>query len=275
MDPLTALSLAGNIVQFVDFSSKLLSAGRELYKSTTGSLTVNDEIELVTSDLLAIARKLRPDQNLGLEFRQMCDEAVRLAQDLLRRLDKLKVKTRVEDGVGKKELDKEKWKSAKQALASVWFSKDMTALVDRLSKIREAIETRILLSLRYVLKPLHSRLTCFMLPYLTSSQELCPVPAVLTISTFREDVNHLSSHVSGRFDNLDKQTRQIISALVAQLGASSERSSRDVQDQTMALTQLLCRFEETNLKEHSKTREMISKYVRETKQIREDEYEVI
>jgi hypothetical protein len=44
VDPLTALSLAGTIVQFVDFWSKLLLSGRELYKSGTGSLTVNDEI---------------------------------------------------------------------------------------------------------------------------------------------------------------------------------------------------------------------------------------
>jgi hypothetical protein len=80
MDPLTALSLAGTVVQFVDFRSKLLLAGRELYKSTTGSLTVNDEIELVTSDLLAITQKLRPDQSLGLEFQQICAEAARQVQ---------------------------------------------------------------------------------------------------------------------------------------------------------------------------------------------------
>jgi hypothetical protein len=70
MDPLAALSLAGTIVQFVDFGSKLLATGRELYKSTNGSLTVNDEIELVTSDLLAITLKLRPDQNIGPELQK-------------------------------------------------------------------------------------------------------------------------------------------------------------------------------------------------------------
>lgn len=141
MDPLTAVSLAGTIVQFVDFSSKLLSAGRELYKSTAGSLTVNDEIELVTSDLLAIIRKLRPDETISLEFRKICDEAARLAQELLGRLDKLKVK----------EKDREKWKTMKQALASVWSKDDITALFERLSRISDAIETRILLSVRQVL----------------------------------------------------------------------------------------------------------------------------
>lgn len=36
MDPLSALSLAGTIVQFVDFSCKLISQTRKAYKSTTG-----------------------------------------------------------------------------------------------------------------------------------------------------------------------------------------------------------------------------------------------
>jgi hypothetical protein len=148
MDPLTALSLAGTIVQFVDFGSKLLSAGRELYKSTTGSLTVNDEIELVTSDLLAITQKLRPDQSLGLEFQQICVEAARLAQELLGKLDKVKVKTTAEDRIDGKGREKQKWKTLKQALASVWSDDDIVALVERLSRIRQAIETRILLSLR-------------------------------------------------------------------------------------------------------------------------------
>jgi hypothetical protein len=50
MDPLTALSLAGTIIQFVDFGCKLLAEGKELYKSTTGILTVNEELELAVDE---------------------------------------------------------------------------------------------------------------------------------------------------------------------------------------------------------------------------------
>jgi hypothetical protein len=59
MDPLSALSLAGTVVQFVEFGGKLLKEGRELYRSTTGSLTVNDELELVVVDLQALVAKLK------------------------------------------------------------------------------------------------------------------------------------------------------------------------------------------------------------------------
>lgn len=45
MDPLTAFGLAANILQLVDFGSRLLSTGREI--SQTGSTLENAEIEQV------------------------------------------------------------------------------------------------------------------------------------------------------------------------------------------------------------------------------------
>jgi hypothetical protein len=148
MDPITALGFAGTIVQFVDFGSKLLSASGELYKSTTGSLTVNDEIELVTSDLLAIAQKLRPNGSISPELRKICDRAARLAQELLGRLDKLKVKANDADKSRVKEKGGKIWQSLKQAIATVWSKDERSALVGRLAKLREAIDTHVLLALR-------------------------------------------------------------------------------------------------------------------------------
>ena len=51
MDPLAALSLAGNIIQFVDFGGRLLGGAGEIYRSADGSLKVHDELELVATDL--------------------------------------------------------------------------------------------------------------------------------------------------------------------------------------------------------------------------------
>ncbi len=41
MDPFSALSLAGNIIQFIDFGGCLLGSARQLYKSPVGSLAVS------------------------------------------------------------------------------------------------------------------------------------------------------------------------------------------------------------------------------------------
>jgi hypothetical protein len=144
MDLITALSLAGNIVQFVDFGCQLLSQSRELYRSTQGSLAADDELHLVTVDLRGLILKLRssPDhgsQDASQEFRKICAEAVRLAEEILARIDGLKV------------TEKHRaWKSFQQAIKSAWSQRETDGLIRRLSRLRQALETRILLSLRYV-----------------------------------------------------------------------------------------------------------------------------
>ena len=47
LDPMAALGLAGNIVQFVDFSIKLVGKVHEIHKSVDGALAENLDIEIV------------------------------------------------------------------------------------------------------------------------------------------------------------------------------------------------------------------------------------
>lgn len=47
LDPLTALSLTGNLIQFIDFSNKLVSKSREIYRAADGTLSENLETEIV------------------------------------------------------------------------------------------------------------------------------------------------------------------------------------------------------------------------------------
>jgi hypothetical protein len=153
MDPLSALSLAGNIVQFVDFGSKLLSGAVGLYRSPLGTLAAHHELELVTTDLSALVVKLRqsfdqgsnidsPDQNITIQqrsFEEICDEAVKVAEELVQRLDKLKVK----DGKLRK------WRSVQHAVGTAWSQKEREGLGKRLLSLKEALETRVLFAIRY------------------------------------------------------------------------------------------------------------------------------
>lgn len=154
MDPLTALSVAGTIVQFADFGCKLLSGYRELYKFTSGTLAANEEIELVTVDLQAVVLKLRrsvcpkdPSNSLIKDeqwdrnpFKKICDDAVTAAEEIIERLHKLKVK-RVKD---------RKWESFWQAVKSAWSQEEIAALMKRLANLKEALETRVLFSIRQI-----------------------------------------------------------------------------------------------------------------------------
>jgi hypothetical protein len=38
MDPITAIGFAANILSFIDYSAKIISAGIEIYESTSGSM---------------------------------------------------------------------------------------------------------------------------------------------------------------------------------------------------------------------------------------------
>jgi hypothetical protein len=64
LDPFSALGLASNIVQFIDFGCKLLSTGRELHNSTDGVLESNIELEVITKDLIDLDEKLMRSSGL-------------------------------------------------------------------------------------------------------------------------------------------------------------------------------------------------------------------
>ncbi|KAF2180628.1 hypothetical protein K469DRAFT_455391, partial [Zopfia rhizophila CBS 207.26] len=58
METLAAIGLVGNIIQFVQFSCKLISESAQLYGSGEGALVLNSDIEAVTKDLVSLNNKL-------------------------------------------------------------------------------------------------------------------------------------------------------------------------------------------------------------------------
>jgi hypothetical protein len=152
MDPLSALSLAGRIVQFVDFGSKLLRDAQGLYRSSSGALTANEELELVTADLRALIAKLqqseidydipgpltKDEHDDQLSFGKLCAGALSTAQELLRRLEKLKAKS----------IRGSPWGAFQKAVKGLWTRKEVIELLERLGRFKDALDSRILLSLR-------------------------------------------------------------------------------------------------------------------------------
>ncbi len=63
LDPLSALSVAAAVVQFVDFSAKIVSKGKQLYKSPGGVLRENEQTETVTKRLQNLAQNLKTSLN--------------------------------------------------------------------------------------------------------------------------------------------------------------------------------------------------------------------
>ncbi|RDL35943.1 uncharacterized protein BP5553_06555 [Venustampulla echinocandica] len=61
MDPFTALGVAGNIVQFVDFAAKLISKSREIYHSVDGASSQHLDLQEIASNLNRLNGRLQED----------------------------------------------------------------------------------------------------------------------------------------------------------------------------------------------------------------------
>lgn len=146
-DPVAALGLAANIVQFVDFSHKLLSESRALYNSATGSSADNTVIEAVATDLDLLNAKLTAPSAAGAipeSMRSLASQCKDVASELLAVLDKIKVKG-----------PHRKWKSFVQALQSVWRKEEIDELVRRMERLRDEMHFRLQIMMRCVVPSLN------------------------------------------------------------------------------------------------------------------------
>jgi hypothetical protein len=158
MEPFTAFSLAGTVLAFSRFGMALLGDARELYKSTQGALTANEELELVIIDLQALLIKLKArfpatdqatitrdreglDNDPTRTLSQIIEDAEELAKELLKRLNSLKVKSDQGRKWGRK------WESVRKAVESVWTKDEIAALNKRLESFKNAVKTSILVSI--------------------------------------------------------------------------------------------------------------------------------
>ncbi|KAF7861959.1 hypothetical protein EAF04_007840 [Stromatinia cepivora] len=204
MNPLDALSLAGTIIQFVDFSSKVIAGTNELYRSGAQSLNVHQQLGLAADDLSKLSKRLSdsysdlcgnrviptPTDN---SFICICKNAMEVSTELNSKLSSLKV-----TATGKCR----KWQTLKQALKSVWSEKELTDLKNRLALLRDSIQMHIVVDLR-------------------------------------DQLSLISLSQTSRFDNLDFNTQTIVTALLKH----HDEVNKSVQDQTTAITQLLGRME--------------------------------
>ncbi|KAE9367094.1 hypothetical protein N431DRAFT_304052, partial [Stipitochalara longipes BDJ] len=155
LDPLTALSLAGNIIQFVDFASKLFVRGREIYNSAEGLSVCDQELETIAKDLRDISTRFKPQipprlnsdfdelesgQKTETKLTELSNQCCSIAEELLDALGKLKL-----SGLDR---NNRRWKSVRHAFKSLWNTEEMGVMVARLQSLREEWSLHILVSLR-------------------------------------------------------------------------------------------------------------------------------
>jgi hypothetical protein len=153
MDPLTALSLAGTIIQFIDFSSKILGGAHHVYKSASGELSANEEMRLIALDIQAVVLKLKSraqpnkwgasiaSNPVEESLCSICDQVELVAKELIGRLERLQV----EDGVkGPRRV----WESLNQAIKSAWKREELQALLEKLKTLKQMLESVVMMQFR-------------------------------------------------------------------------------------------------------------------------------
>ena len=152
LDPLTAIGLASNIVQFVDFGAKILSTSRELHQSESGATVKNLEIEAMTLHLTGLVGQLSKHSLDSTSFQRRkeqspAEKSLRGLAEICESIARELIKTL---GSIKKEKSGHAWISVYQALRSVWAGDRIDSLRSRLVSIRDEISFHLLSALRLV-----------------------------------------------------------------------------------------------------------------------------
>ena len=147
MEPITALGLAANIVQFIEFGIGIVSKSSELCNATDGRLGEHADISAVNRDLAKLTARLVESIAPHATFTvlseddgallALCHSCLDISNELQHALDKLQVAG-----------GPTRWKSMRKALKSVWRKEKIAALRQRLVDYRSEINARILVGLR-------------------------------------------------------------------------------------------------------------------------------
>jgi hypothetical protein len=153
LDPISALGLAANVVQFIDLGLKVVSKGQQIYQSQSGLAlnfqdlrSIADDVHLVSGQ---IKRSLESTSRTGLRspedqaLESLSNECLKAARELNGTLDTFTLE-RPKDGKETVRM----WKSVRQALKSVWHKDKVDEMAERLRGFRDQLDSRILVSLK-------------------------------------------------------------------------------------------------------------------------------
>ena len=152
LDPFTALSLAGNVVQFVQFGCQLAAQAHDIYSSNSGVSEKNLEIDSVTTRLLGTVHELSshlgsgdatsspyPVSRSSKRLIEIAEACKMIAEDILHRMEAMKLREPATV-----------WRSLRLALKSMWTKEELDALMKRLKAYISELDTAILVSLKCV-----------------------------------------------------------------------------------------------------------------------------
>ncbi|KAF2443978.1 hypothetical protein P171DRAFT_23043 [Karstenula rhodostoma CBS 690.94] len=187
MEPLSALSLASSVVQLVDFSIKVVTNSREIYKSAEGASNAHSFLSNATGNLSELSATLLDELGnnylinkktnwLRAKFEKedvddreqkaekVVDEKVQKAKkaadkqlaDLARQSRKVAAALQSKLDSLKRTPNGGKWDALQTSFRIIFEQGEIDTLVAELNSIQKQIDTALLISLRCVMEPVES-----------------------------------------------------------------------------------------------------------------------
>lgn len=126
-DPFTALGIASNVIQFVDFTWKLVIGSRTIYHSSEGASENNLVLRVILADVCRLSHKMSTSGNDS-SLDDLTRECKTIAARLVELLQELTVK-------GKRT----KWRCFAVAIKEVWSKDEIDELSSRLAKLQNQL----------------------------------------------------------------------------------------------------------------------------------------
>jgi hypothetical protein len=142
MEPLVALSIATAVVQFIDFSAKLIHGAKEIHHSSSGLTEEDRSLEYVTAEMHKLSMRLAPSYS-GPEtdderaLRSLASECKDLAAKIVK----------LYKGLAPKDP-----KSKRAAFSSAWRNKMNESTKRELEKSLSSCRSQLELQLNYMMR---------------------------------------------------------------------------------------------------------------------------
>ena len=174
MEPLSALSVATAVTQFLDFTGAVLSSTWKIYISNDDDFGPNPDIVTITKNLNELNGNLRHSSSCShhssptkqdQDIERLCGRCVELGDRLITVLNSLQSQS-------KHRL----WGSFRQALGTIWNQTEIDSLQQTLANYRQQITMYLLVHLRYVLS--HPVDICLYFHFTAVNQSKCALTMV-------------------------------------------------------------------------------------------------
>lgn len=125
LDPFSALGAAGNIVQFIDFTCKLVRKANSIARSSAKASGAATELTAIANDVERLSDAIDTSASYPLVLKDLALQCKTLAAELLKILDKLRTRKHT------------RWESFLVALKEIWNQDKINDFVQRLCMLQD------------------------------------------------------------------------------------------------------------------------------------------